>query len=61
MNKIKEYKKIVDDAKVKLEKLGVVKNYDTSEKYEYLNKIISKYQQLITFEAMDILKGKENK
>ena len=50
INKIEEYKNIVDDAKIELEKMGVVKNYDTAEKYEDLNKIISKYQQLITIE-----------
>ena len=49
-NKIEEYKKIVDDAKIELEKIGVVKNYDTANKCENLNRLIGKYQQLIVIE-----------
>ena len=50
INKIEEYKKIVDDAKIELEKIGVVKNYETAYKCENLNRVISKYQQLIVIE-----------
>ena len=50
INKIEEYKKIIDDAKIELEEIGVVKNYDTEYKCENLNRLISKYQQLIVIE-----------
>ena len=50
INKIEEYKKIIDDAKIELEEIGVVKNYDTAYKCENLNRLISKYQQLIVIE-----------
>ena len=47
MNIITEYQKIVNDAKIELDNLGVVKNYDTARKCENLNRLISKYEQYI--------------
>ena len=47
MDKITEYQNIVDDAKKELEKLGVVKNYETAQKFESISKIIFKYEQYI--------------
>ena len=47
MNKITEYQNIVDDAKKELENLGVVKNYETAQKFESISKTITKYEQYI--------------
>ena len=46
-NDIKELNKLVKDAETELEEMGVVKNYETAYKFEYLTSLISKYQQHI--------------
>ena len=47
INDITELNKLIENAKIELEEMGVVKNYETADKFEYLTGLISKYQQQI--------------
>ena len=47
INDITELNKLVENAEVELEKIGTVCNFETADKFEYLNKLITKYQQQI--------------
>ena len=47
INDITELTKLIENAEIELQEVGVVKNYETAYKFEYLTSLISKYQQHI--------------
>tara|TARA_A100001011_G_scaffold288013_1_gene299014 strand:+ start:365 stop:595 length:231 start_codon:yes stop_codon:yes gene_type:complete len=48
--KLKEYYKIIKNLENELMKIRTIKDYNSAEKFEHLNKQISHYNQLITIE-----------